>query len=168
MSYVSFLAITAGTLNMTSPKKVTSHKLTPNSMKRWDTKRGGGHHTRWTGHCPVSTPVTEQFVHHHPDPEKAPGTFVRFQAAFFSPRPAHACICCVTKSYTIGPVVPSALPLAQRLSCQRHKSSTFGTGKRSGSQEKSDPTMALPAEGPGRPFLLHHYSHVPPLLTQVM
>lgn len=61
------------------------------------------------------------------------------------PKSAHACIC-VTISHTIGLAVPLALPLAQRLSCQRHKSATFGTGKRFGSQENSYWTIALPAE----------------------
>lgn len=77
------------------------------------------------------------------------------------PKTAHACIC-VTISHTIGLAVPLALPLAERLSCQRHKSSTFGTGKRFGSEENSYWTIALPAECPGLTFLLHHYSHVPP------
>lgn len=72
-----------------------------------------------------------------------------------------ACIC-VTTSHTVGPAEPLALPVAERLSCQPHKSSTFGTGKRFGSKENSYWTIALAAECPGLTFLLHHYSHVPP------
>lgn len=105
--------------------------------------------------CPIST------VNHSTVPDW------RLQPAVhhkLDPRTAHACIR-VTVSHTIGLAVPLALPLAQRLSCQRHKSSTFGTGKRFGSEESSPWTTASPAECPGLTFLLHHYSHVPHLFS---